>query len=82
MKCFGQLWQGMADVGELTKTYEEIRKATQSITGRKYCSSCHAFQLVEGGKEVPIATGKRTRWKCANCLKNASARKYQAKEKK
>jgi hypothetical protein len=37
---------------------------------------------MDGGKEVPIATGKRTRWKCANCLKNASARKYQSKEKK
>jgi len=68
-------------VGELTKTHAEIRKATQNITGRKYCSSCHAFQIMEGGKEVPTATGKRTRWKCANCLKNISAKKYQSKPK-
>jgi len=68
-------------MGELTKTAAEIRRASEKLTGRKYCASCHAYQLSEGGKEVLISSGRHSRWKCANCLANSSARKYQSKEK-
>jgi transposase-like protein len=79
MKCYGQLQQGMENVSD--KTGDEIRKATQNITGRKYCSSCHTYQLLEGGKDVLISNGRHTRWKCAKCIKQISQRKYQSKEK-
>ena len=73
--------QGTESVGDLTKTGEDIRKAVDVVTGRKFCSSCHAYQLLESGKEVLIASGRHKRWKCANCLKRISARKYESKSK-
>lgn len=69
-------------MGELTKTAAEIKKASEKITGRKYCASCHAFQLLEGGKDVLITGGRHTRWKCAKCLASTSARKYESKKVK
>jgi transposase-like protein len=71
----------MVNVGDLTKTGEQIRKAVDAITGKKYCSSCHSYQVVEGGKEVLISNGRHKRWKCVNCLKRISARKYESKSK-
>lgn len=69
-------------MGELTKTASEIKTASEKLTGRKYCSSCHAYQLSEGGKDVLITSGRHTRWKCAKCLASISARKYESKKVK
>jgi hypothetical protein len=69
-------------VGDLTKTAEDIKKAQEKITGRKFCSSCHSYKLIDGGKDLPITSGKSTRWKCASCIARISARKYESKKVK
>jgi len=69
-------------VSEITVTHAEIRKAHEKLMERKYCSSCHAYKMIDGGKDVPYANGKRTRWQCLNCHKKISERKYQSKKEK
>jgi len=67
---------------DLTAIGEQIRKAADKVSGRKYCSSCHAYQLIDGGKDVLITNGRHTRWKCVKCIKRISEAKYASKKEK
>lgn len=68
--------------GDLTATSKRIKEVADKLTGRKYCSSCHAYQLPEGGKDVLITSGRHTRWKCVKCIKRISEAKYASKKEK
>lgn len=47
----------------------------------KYCSSCISYKPIETGKVVQTANKKIKRFKCADCLARASARRYEGSKK-
>jgi len=49
--------------GEL---HEDVKKAEERITGKKYCSNCGKYSSIEGGGSV--ISNRRSRWKCAKCM--------------
>ena len=49
--------------GEL---HEDVKKAAERITGKKYCSNCGKYSSIEGGGSV--ISNRRARWKCAKCM--------------
>ena len=49
--------------GEL---HEDVKKAEERSTGKKYCSNCGKYSSIEGGGSV--ISNRRPRWKCAKCM--------------
>ena len=49
--------------GEL---HEDVKKAEERITGKKYYSNCGKYSSIEGGGSV--ISNRRPRWKCAKCM--------------
>lgn len=48
----------------------QVRKASERLTGLKFCFSCSKERPVEGGGM------RKNSWKCAHCLKRISTTWY------
>lgn len=57
-----------------------LTQTMQSVTGKKYCSSCSRHMSLEGG--CVVKTNTASRWKCAECMEHSRKRMADKKGKR
>jgi hypothetical protein len=55
---------------QLSKTFT---KAADTVTGEKYCTSCHHHKSIEGGKWITKIKSTQKRWVCKPCYDTRKA---------
>lgn len=56
----------------------QVSRAQEKITGKKFCFRCAKERSIEGGKHV--LTGKTKAWRCAVCLNKQNPGGFTKKE--